>query len=492
MRFKQAFLRTISYGALMAAAIGAPLASNAHETPDKTTQDILVQAQKAYDQAFADFGAGKIDAAGFNKAEQAYASVMATHAPEITEEEKANHPLFKNRAPRDLPLKEQVRLMTPKEINTHRAFLQKRLEVAESRLPNAVERGTQTVTQGLDKGVQVVSDVVTTPLTFVEKGFNTAGQWVKDGLHTVSEKTGDRIVAPLVGTVVGEALELTGNVAGSTGRLTDSALRTTSNTLKNTLQTAATATRNPKEAGLNLAADMTQTVAGSVGDVLTEAGNVTMNAVHTTTAVGRQSVDSTLSVATTSLVTPAEKVASLVSPKTADDIGLWGFVGRAGIAGYAAYPAEAVGHRVAESLMGVGQGIHLASELAHPLMRGNAAFVSPAILTDMTQTVQYYRDTKAADSNVPGADFKTNVMMAAALPYTQALEDQADFVHRQGLMTSLRATVVQHGTNAAVKRTMAAQTDYALAAQALADFDEAVKAVQAERTATLALTKTRE
>ena len=476
---KKRFLQCISYGALMAVTALAPLTGRA-ET--QTPEQIMNAAEQAYKQAYADLAAQKISVNDFLKAERDYASVLADHAPEITEEEKATSPLFKNRAPRDLPMKDRVRNMTPEEIDAYRAFLQKRVALTQRHLPGTTERVTQTVTNTVDKGADLLGRTISTPLGWVENGLTTAGEWVRDGLRTVSEKTGDNIVSPLVGTVVHQALGLTGHAVGSAGRVTDSAVQMTTHTLTNTLKAAATMTRNPEEAGLNLAADMTHTIAEGVGNALFETGSLGKGTAETVVALGRQSLDSALSVATTGVVQPTAAVVRVAAPQTADEIELWGMIGRAGISGHAVRPIEIVADRITETVMDTGQGVQLVSDMANPILRGHADFVSPEIMTDMTQAVHSFAEKKAPPPSMSTGGLKAQVMMAAVRPYTDSLTDEANFVYRQDLMTQLRVTAVKHGTKAAEKRAQAVQTDYALAVQALNEFEQAVKAVQSEKT----------
>ena len=433
---KTEFLRCVSYGALMAVTAVAPLTG--HAETQQTPAQIMNAAEQTDQQA---------------------------------------------RKESAVQIKDRVRDMTPEERDAYRAFLQKRVDQTKRRLPGATERTTQTVTQAVEKGAAILGEAVATPLGWVENGLTTAGEWVQDGLQTVSEKTGDTVVSPLVGTAVRQTLGLTGQVIGTAGRLADTAVQTTTRTVTQTVNAAATMTRNPEEAGLNLAADMTSTVAGGIGNVLFEAGNLGKGVADAAVALGRQSLDSPVSVATTGIVQPTAAAVRVAAPQTADEIELWGMIGRAGISGHAVRPIEIVADRITETVMDTGQGVQLVSDMANPILRGNIDFVSPEIMTDMAQTVHDFTEKKAQLPTIAGGGLKATIMMAAVQPHIDSLADEANFVYRQGLMTQLRATALKHGAQAAEKRAQAVQTDYALAVQALNEFDQAVKTVQSEKAA---------
>ncbi len=481
---KKNFLRTVSYGALLVTGFLAPMTTQAREnTPSpKTSEQIMAQASQKYEQARKDFGAGKIDAQGFLKAEQDYASTLADHAPHMSEEDIKTHPLFKNRAPRQ-SLKEEIRHMTPQEITSYRTFLQKRVEMAQKKLPNAVERATKNVTGAVNKTTDFIGDMLTTPLHWVENGLTATGSAVRSGMDKVSEATGDSVVSPLVGTIVDNTLGLTGSLVGATGNIAKTAIDTPTKTVTNTLNAAATATRNPLEAGANYAADMGNTLSQGVGNIMTTAGITTKSAINTASAVGRQTIDSTSGIAQIALIQPTAAVVGLFDEKAADEIHFWGAVGRAGLAGHAVRPVDVAGNIAARILVDVGQGIPLVSEMAAPAIRGNLGYVSPMILPEMGMAVHNYNKKTDDKTHLPARDLKTTLANAALSPYTQTLNDEAKFIHEMGLMMNLRATAMKHDAKAQEKRTQTAQEDYVFAVNRLNAFDKAVAEIQAEKTA---------
>lgn len=472
---KKRFLQCISYGSLLAATALSPMASQAQEK--QTIQDILENAEKKYQQAYRDVDTGKMSYKEFLKAEQDYASVMADYAPTMTEEDINKHPLFKNRAPRDLSIKDRVRQMTPEEIKNYHTFLQKRLEVAEQRLPNKLEKGTQKVTNAIDTGSSFLGNVVSTPLGWIQNGLQASGEWINQQLNTVSEKTGDTIVSPLIGTAAKGTLSLTGNVIGSAGRLTDTAVKTTSKTLTNTLRAAATMTRSPKEAGLNLAANTVDTVSHTVGDTLTEAGTLVKGTVNTVGTIGKQSLQS----ATEPVVKPTTYLASKINPTEEKDIQIWGAVSQSAVSSYPIYPLEKVGAKVARTLTGTGQGINLVSEAINPLLRGNASYMSPQVIPETVDaTISYLKKTKD-EPIMHTSDLKAQVMTAMVYPYIDNLTEEKNAVYQHGYMAQMRGIFLEHGAKAEEKRITNAVAEYALAKENLKEFEQAVQEVQKEK-----------
>lgn len=541
---KKNFLQCISYGSLLAATSLAPIEGQAQENQqvlkaeqkeeqmaqvpikeeaqETSTQNAFLEALKENDNALTD---KKESYDRFIRAKQKYDSVMAAS---INPDKPS---LSNNNVRQDLSIKDRVRQMTPEQIEKYRTFLQKRLEVAEQRLPNKIEKGTQEVTNAIDSGSSFLGKVVSTPLGWVQKGLHFTGGVLKEQLNTISEKTGDTVVSPLIGTVANGALSLTGDIVGGAGRLTDTAVQTTSKTLTNTLRAAATMTRSPKEAGLQLAADTADMTSHAIGDTLTEAAHLTQSAVDTTTAIGKQTIDSTLS--------PIEKsatyIASTVTPENSADIQLWGAVGRATASNYPMYPLEKIGAKVAKSLLGTGQGINLVSEAVDPLARGNAAYMSPQIIPETVDATISYLDKidtfsnaadivssftdpnaaysaqdipvdtsipflnktqiipKAVDATVsylnkkkktpemPNDDLKTKAVMTAAYPYIDHLNEQKNANYQEAYLTQMRSIFLEHGAKAEEKRIMNVVADYTMAKENLKEFEQAVQEVQKEK-----------
>ena len=155
---------------------------------------------------------------------------------------------------------------------------------------NAVEHVVHTATNTVDKGVRLATQAATYPARVAINGVTTGVQYVAKGIDTVGEHTGQvgKTIANTINTNLVGATGLVANTATNALDLSERVVQGGVGMAGSAMDSLATATRDPKEAGIKfvkeealqateLASDAAATVVGTANTAVSGAEVMAVN-----------------------------------------------------------------------------------------------------------------------------------------------------------------------------------------------------------------------